>query len=211
MKTRLAARRGGSSWRGSHDRALTRWWKLCANGDTYPSTRGRRHNHARGGIRSAGNRDCCRRSSHGTTQLVAAPPTTPPAPTPAAGPKQGVTLTNPRPGEGVATTSLFQGTVSGPLSVDEHLWIFVGPVAASDNWWVHPREVVPDPSGAWQMDVYFGGPIGMRHRIIMGIADAATNATIQRHLFSSAGQPLPDGIPRGVKTFIELQLLKDRE
>jgi hypothetical protein len=61
------------------------------------------------------------------------------------------------------------------------------------------------------MEVYFGGPAGLRHRIVMGIADAQTNAAIQRHLFTGAGQPLPGGIPRSVQKFVELQLLKDRE
>ena len=118
-------------------------------------------------------------------------------------------ITVPTNGDRVGESVIVRGTVDGPLSVDEHLWLVLRPRQGPDNWWAVEQEIRPAPSGAWESKAYFGGGAGLFHRLAVGIADADDHRTITQHLRAQPGQPFERGLPTGFTRLDEISVEKN--
>jgi hypothetical protein len=118
-------------------------------------------------------------------------------------------ITVPTNGDRVGESVIVRGTVDGPLSANEHLWLVLRPRQGPDNWWAVEQEIRPAPNGAWESTAYFGGESGLFHRLAVGIADADGHRTITQHLAARPGQPFERGLPTGFTRLDEISVEKN--
>jgi serine/threonine-protein kinase len=142
-----------------------------------------------------------------------APPVFPPAAQPPAntGPRGplAVVMLSPADGDEVPPRPVIRGQRSGLQGPDEHLWLLVQPQGSNDLWWPYQRELIADANGVWEVrDAEIGGPVGIRHELLVGMVDAAGHRELVRHVEERPGQPLANGFPAGFRPLARIAIVK---
>ena len=115
--------------------------------------------------------------------------TLPPTPTLAPG-RLGLRILDPADGASVPERVLVRGSEIIPPPAGAHVWLFVRAEVPGAHWYPCPHELEVSPDLTWECEIYFGGSAGIRHTLLVGVADDPTNAFLTGYIASNPNQPL---------------------
>jgi hypothetical protein len=73
---------------------------------------------------------------------------------------------------------------------------------------VYRDEIVPDEAGRWKIELEIDGPSNVRHELVVGVLDSASQQAVRRWIADHPNQPIR-ALPEGFQEEARLVVVRE--